>query len=114
MSGGPVRKVLNEDLYQLFFYQQRLQRKYNLSDPPPAFIACPLPEDDERAGSQVLKERFQRIVWQAGSERSGDVKLLFIPLTKFLRCLMDGRSEQEASRDIEGFEGFYETLSSAA
>lgn len=30
----PSRKLANEDLYQLFFYQQRLQRKYNLMKPP--------------------------------------------------------------------------------
>ncbi len=37
----PARKISNADLYQLFFYQQRLQRKFNLPAPPVAVIASP-------------------------------------------------------------------------
>jgi len=83
----PTRKISNEDLYQLFFYQQRLQRKYNLAYPPTAIIASPLPEEDERDGHRCVADRFKRIIWQAGSERAGDVRLLLIPVTNFLRLL---------------------------
>lgn len=107
VTSRPVRKVINEDLYQLFFYQQRLQRKYGLSNPPPAFIVCPLPEDDEREDIQILSKRFRRIIWQAGNERSGDVKLVFIPMTKFLRSVMDGNSEEKAIGHVIGFEDLH-------
>ena len=38
---GYPNRVTNEDLYQLFFYQNRLQRKYNLAAPPFAWIVAP-------------------------------------------------------------------------
>jgi len=41
----PQRKMANEDIYQLFFYQQRIQRLYNLAKPPAAIIAAPFPDD---------------------------------------------------------------------
>ena len=92
---SPVRKIANEDIYQLFFYQQRLQRKFNLPAPPVAVIASPLPEEDERNGPTVAK-RFRRIIWQAGPEKAGDVRLLLIPMTKFLRFLI----QRERPADI--------------
>lgn len=92
----PMRKIANEDIYQLFFYQQRLQRKFNLPTPPVAVIAAPLPEDDERGGQAVIGERFRRVVWQAGGEKAGDVRLIFVPMTKFLRLII----QRERPADI--------------
>ncbi|MBM4300236.1 MAG: hypothetical protein FJ121_01715 [Deltaproteobacteria bacterium] len=87
-SFAPMRKIANEDIYQLFFYQQRLQRKFNLPTPPVAVIAAPLPEEDERGDQAVIAERFKRVVWQAGAEKAGDVRLILIPMTKFLRLII--------------------------
>jgi hypothetical protein len=89
-NSSPARKIANADLYQLFFYQQRLQRKFNLPAPPAAVIASPLPEEDEMQGNTVIADRFRRVVWQAGQETAGDVRLLLIPVTKFLRLLLQG------------------------
>jgi 5-methylcytosine-specific restriction endonuclease McrBC regulatory subunit McrC len=94
-GSSPARKIANEDIYQLFFYQQRLQRKFNLPVPPVAVIASPLPEEDERNGPTVAA-RFRRIIWQAGPEKAGDVRLLLIPMTKFLRFLI----QREKPADI--------------
>jgi 5-methylcytosine-specific restriction endonuclease McrBC regulatory subunit McrC len=99
-NNKPTRKISNEDLYQLFFYQQRIQRKHNLSNAPIAIIASPLPAEDERGDSPVISERFRRIFWQAGSDKAGDVRLILIPTTQFLRLLTSGIKSQEAIERI--------------
>ncbi len=96
----PMRKIANEDIYQLFFYQQRLQRKFDLPTPPVAVIAAPLPEDDERGGQAVIAERFKRVVWQAGAEKAGDVRLILIPMTKFLRLVIQGERPADVVEKI--------------
>lgn len=88
----PRRKIANEDIYQLYFYQQRLQRKFNLPTPPVAVIAAPLPEDDERGGQAVITERYRRVIWQAEGEKAGDVRLILVPMTKFLRLIIQKES----------------------
>jgi len=92
----PERKISNEDLYQLFFYQQRMQRKYNLPVSPFAIIASPLPDDDERNGRSIISNRYRQVFWQAGYEKGGDVKLFLIPMTKYLRLLKEKRSASDA------------------
>jgi hypothetical protein len=99
-SNKPTRKISNADLYQLFFYQQRIQRKYSLSKSPIAVIASPLPAEDERGDSSIISERFKRIFWQAGSDKAGDVRLILIPTTHFLRLLRSGFKPQEAIEKI--------------
>jgi len=96
----PARKISNADLYQLFFYQQRIQRKHNLLNPPTAVIASPLPEEDERDGTACIGKRFQRVIWQAGSEKAGDVRLLLIPMTRFLRLLKQRKNLENIMADI--------------
>jgi hypothetical protein len=96
----PSKKISNEDLYQLYFYQQRIQRKCNLSNPPIAFIASPLPAEDERNDSPILSERFRRVFWQAGSDKAGDVRLMLVPMTQFLRLLRSGLKIQNAIEKI--------------
>jgi 5-methylcytosine-specific restriction endonuclease McrBC regulatory subunit McrC len=83
----PERKVSNEDLYQLFFYQQRMRRKYSFPNLPPAVIAAPLPEEDERNGRTSITQRYKRIRWQTEIERDGDIRLVLIPITRFLRLV---------------------------
>jgi 5-methylcytosine-specific restriction enzyme subunit McrC len=95
----PVQKISNEDLYQLFFYQQRMQRKHSLLFPLPAFIISPLPEEDERKDSPCISKRFRRIQWRAGSEKDGDVQLILLPMTRCLRLLQEGRSICDAIAD---------------
>lgn len=97
---NPERKISNEDLYQLFFYQQRVQRKYNLLISPLAIIAAPLPDDDERNGRAIVSNKFRRIFWQAGHEKGGDVKLLLIPMTKYLRLLKEKRAASDAIESL--------------
>ena len=86
-DGSPVRKVSNEDLYQLFFYAQRLQLRHHLERPPAAVILAPTPAADERAG-RVIGGRFTTVKWHAGSEAgSCHLRLLLLPLTDLLRRL---------------------------
>ncbi|MBW1947527.1 MAG: hypothetical protein JRI33_06260 [Deltaproteobacteria bacterium] len=87
-DGSPARRISNADIYQLFFYQQRFQRKFDLPKPPLAIIASPLPDEDERDDRPIIAHRFRRVIWQAGSEKAGDVRLLLVPMTKFLRFLI--------------------------
>lgn len=100
-GSGPDRKISNKDLYQLFFYQQRLQRKGNLSSLPIALIASPLPDSDEREDRTVISERFRRIIWRAGPERDDDIRLVFIPITQFLRLLEKGFNPSDAIQKLE-------------
>lgn len=83
----PQRKIANEDIYQLFFYQQRLQRLYNLAKPPAAIIAVPFPDDAEREGLPCIPERFRQVKWRAGTDVAGHVSLFLTPMTQFLKHL---------------------------
>lgn len=105
----PNRKVANEDLYQLFFYQQRLKQKYNLTENPPAIIISQLPDEDEREGRLTIPERYKRIIYQAGDDTSGDVTLIFLPVTRFLRLLDSGLNVLNAAEKI-GLMDFINTL----
>ncbi|NWF54260.1 MAG: hypothetical protein HXY45_05645 [Syntrophaceae bacterium] len=93
----PERKISNEDLFQLFFYQQRMQRKYGLPSLPFALIAAPLPAEEEREGKMVVPARFLRVRFHAGLGNEGDVRLLLIPITRFLRILNEGIPPREAA-----------------
>jgi hypothetical protein len=64
--------------------------------PPLAIIASPLPDEDERSNYSVIAERFKRIIWQAGLEKAGYVRLFLVPMTKFLRFLI----QRERPADI--------------
>jgi 5-methylcytosine-specific restriction endonuclease McrBC regulatory subunit McrC len=92
----PFKKIANEDLYQLFFYQQRLQHRHNLAKPPAALIAAPLPEIDERNETPVIPERYSRVVFQAGGEKAGEVRLILVPVTRFVRLIKERNSLAEA------------------
>jgi len=98
---SPDRKISNEDLYQLFFYQQRMQRKYGLPSLPLALIAAPLPAEDEREKKLVVHDRFRTIRFHAGIESEGDVRLVLIPITHFLRLLNGGIGPREAALLLE-------------
>lgn len=84
-GGQPDRKVSTADLYQLFFYAQRLQVKHGLAEPPLAFLASPLPADEER-GADIVGERYREVTWRAGGQQAGTVSLLWIPITRLVRC----------------------------
>lgn len=83
---SPLKRISNEDLYQLFFYAQRLQLRHGLTFAPAAFIFAPLPAADER-DSTVICERFTVVRWQAGTQAGCDVALVLLPLTDILRRL---------------------------
>lgn len=93
---NPARKISNEDLYQVFFYQQRMQRRYGLPSLPAALIASPLPAEDERVEKLVIPERFWRVRFHAGVGNDGDVRLALIPVTRFLRLLNRGMASNKA------------------
>ena len=86
----PERKISNEDLYQMFFYQLRMQKRHNLTRPPLAVLAAPMPADDERGNAPLVAERFKKIAFQAAAERAGEVRLLLVPMTGLLRRLSEG------------------------
>lgn len=85
-SGVPDRRISNEDLYQLFFYAQRLQLKHGLPTPPAAFIVAPRPAPDECEGREI-GSRYRSVAWRAGHEQAGEVRLINLPLTDILRSM---------------------------
>lgn len=92
-DGTPVRRIANDDLYQLFFYAQRLQLRHRLVSPPTAVNVCPLPGDYERE-ADAIGDRFTRVTRRAGSEVACSIELLMLPLTLTLRQMAkDGRHE---------------------
>jgi len=91
----PKRRISNADLYQLFFYAQRLQLRHGLSSPPAACIISPLPAADERGIQVEIEDRYRRVVWRAGHECAGDVRLLNLPLTDILRSMTGFGKERE-------------------
>lgn len=91
----PQRRISNADLYQLFFYAQRLQLKHGLPAPPAAHIVSPLPAADERGTQVEIEGHHRRVVWRAGHECAGDVRLLNLPLTDILRAMIDSSKERE-------------------
>jgi 5-methylcytosine-specific restriction endonuclease McrBC regulatory subunit McrC len=84
----PFHKIGNDDLYQLFFYAQRLQLRHRLTQPPAALIVSPLPAADERH-CLVLGSRFTLVTWKAGLETPCSVGLVLLPLTDMLRQLAE-------------------------
>jgi McrBC 5-methylcytosine restriction system component len=95
-SPKPKKRIANADLYQLFFYAQRLQLKHGLPRPPAACIVSPLPAADERAGCPEIGTRYKRVIWRAGHEHAGDVRLFDLPLTDLLRSMIDGGERCES------------------
>jgi 5-methylcytosine-specific restriction enzyme subunit McrC len=93
----PERKISNEDLYQMFFYQLRMQKRHNLQTPPLTVIAAPMPADDERGNAPTLAERFKKIVFQAGAEKAGEIRLFLVPMTDILRRLSKGVDPVDSS-----------------
>jgi hypothetical protein len=83
----PLRRIDNADLYQLFFYSQRLQLRYGLPRPPKAIIVSPLPAEDEREGTPVVADQFRQVVWRAGQESPSQLHLVLLPITDILRCI---------------------------
>lgn len=88
-DGSPVRRISNDDLYQLFFYTQRIQLRHQLSQPPDAYIICPLPEETERV-DPVISDRFTNVKWQSGAEVPSKLNLLLLPLGEILQRLSAG------------------------
>jgi 5-methylcytosine-specific restriction endonuclease McrBC regulatory subunit McrC len=88
-SQYPCDKVSNEDLYQLFFYAQRLQLRHALPAPPPAVIVAPLPAADER-DAPMVGPRHTHLQWRAGAAEASQLRLLFAPMTDVLRAIARG------------------------
>lgn len=59
----PLAKVTNSDIYQLFFYQARLQFLSHLTSPPRAVIIAPVSIDDTSNMTSLEK---RTILWTAG------------------------------------------------
>ena len=78
-----------------------MQRKYGLPSLPLALIAAPLPAEDEREKKLVVHDRFRTIRFHAGIESEGDVRLVLIPITHFLRLLNGGIGPREAALLLE-------------
>jgi len=86
-TDAPDSRVSNADIYQLFFYAQRLQHRYNLPFPPNALIVAPVPAPNERGGRRVVGEQYTEVTWRAGVEKAGHVRLVLVPVTDILRAM---------------------------
>ena len=98
-SLSPERKVSNADLYQMFFYAQRLQLQHGLPDTPAAVIVSPIPSAHERAERSPIDARYRTIKWQAGQELPGVVQLELLPLTDILTALASGHLPNSVELD---------------
>ena len=94
-DGFPANRISNGDIYQLFFYAQRLQIRHKLQSPPEAIIISPIPAEDERVES-AISERFCTVRWQVGGDVACRLRLVFVPMTQILRALAAGRTVESA------------------
>jgi 5-methylcytosine-specific restriction enzyme subunit McrC len=91
-DGQPLNRIANEDLYQLFFYAQRLHSIHQSR--PAAVIVVPLPAHDELL-EQPIGSRFRTITCPGPEASSPKVSLLLLPLTDILRALRRGTFDLE-------------------
>jgi hypothetical protein len=92
-SESPEAKVTNADIYQLFFYQARLQASHRLPRPPRAIIIAPYLGN---IGIGSVEKR--TIIWTEKDNRAGassSLSVLPIALAPVLQALRT-QSEQDA------------------
>lgn len=87
-SVSPADRVSNEDLYQLFFYQSRLQALYKLSTPPAAFVVAPL-----LSGGCIPALSARTIQWRDTAGRGSILRVEGIDFSTLSRCLKEGASD---------------------
>ncbi|MBC3494433.1 McrC family protein [Pseudomonas sp. SWRI100] len=86
-SSEPLGKVTNEDIYQLFFYQSRLQAVFSQSIPPRAIIIAPKLSPSDVAPPDI---KSRTVVWcetNSGVSRPS-LKVLPIQLQDVLKMLL--------------------------
>lgn len=66
-ADGKLAKVANADLYQLFFYAERLRARYGLTAPPRAYIVAP-----KDTGSTLPAPRYRTIRWATEGDAGGE------------------------------------------
>jgi hypothetical protein len=81
-----------------------MKQRHGLADLPSAIIATPLPAEDERNGHKTISPRFRHILWKAGAETSGDIKLLLIPVSQIFRSIKTGLTPRQAIIDCLGLD----------
>jgi hypothetical protein len=84
-SNEPEAKVTNADIYQLFFYQTRLQVLHGLAVPPRAAIVAPLLGDFGIADASRRKIRYSEV--SSGRGSASTLSVLPIALAPVLRSL---------------------------
>ena len=100
LNGSVVNsdKVTSEDLYQLFFYQSRLQANYAMSAPPAAFILAP------KLDFRPLPTQASRTIYWRSAQGHGNVLSVestdFPKLTESLRL---GSTEDMLGISCPGF-----------
>ncbi|HEX8558738.1 MAG TPA: hypothetical protein VF668_11565 [Pyrinomonadaceae bacterium] len=102
-----ANRVSNADIYQLSFYQARLQALHRLAAPPPALIVAPKVTGDEPP--DVAR---RTIRWSATKEdhKMYGLTVLPLPIDKVVGALKDGRSGMEALRPAEELYSFLKAL----
>ncbi len=105
VNGVPRQRISNEDLYQMFFYAQRIQIRHQLTTAPAAVIVSPMPAEDEGCGGPVIGKRYRRVVWRAGAGDEVGVSLALLPMTQILRALRAPRvpAKQEYMSQVAGW-----------
>lgn len=97
----PSRKISNDDIYQMLFYQKRIQLREGLSAPPAAIILAPLPMPDERSDASLptVASRYRTV--RFGNDPRSSILLLLVPVTAFLRQLAKGAVAAEAVGELD-------------
>lgn len=82
-------RVTNEDLYQLFFYQSRLQTKYRMARPPYAIIVAPIVSPDAPPPAETART----VIWSDAEGEQTLLRIKPINLPELTRALKSGEGE---------------------
>jgi len=94
-DGKPVKKVSSADLYQVFFYQQKIRDLHHLPELPLAFIFS----DKHGAG---LRDKYRHLSVGYSGDTLNEVHLDFFDVDHISSRLAEGYAEVDVIKDIGG------------
>ena len=98
LDSGTSHRVTSDDIYQLFFYADRLRQRSRIKDPIPAYVAAPHLSDNSPMPS--LQER--TIYWEDKIEgKSGSLIVVPIPVVPIIDKFLQGDRWSDAAAKAE-------------
>lgn len=88
-------RISTADMYQLFFYADRLRQQSGLKDPIKACIAAPRYDD----GTEMPSKAQRTIRWnEAGTDQTAELRVIPIPVVPIIDAFIQGESCLDAAR----------------